>query len=135
MLLAPTGQEAGTVWLRDHFQFSDGTHEIEEAFIRWLECEVDDVTARIHGLRHVLELTIEQPQGLSFHLENLEEESKANRKPDVLKRLSFVMAGVREVDALVRMVVRKANSGSASAHPPCVPYVRPQRAHTIPIFQ
>lgn len=88
LLLALEGKDAGTAWLRDSFQFAEHAREVEEAFITWLDCEVDGPTALIHSQNADLALTIEQPQGLQFQKEELEEQSKANRKPATLKRLS-----------------------------------------------
>jgi hypothetical protein len=103
--LATRGDDIGTVWLRDYFQFAENKHEVEEAFITWMECEIDGATAHIFGQQHDLILTIEQPQGLQFRLERLEEQSKANHKAEVLKRLSFVIPETTAVDARVRMIL------------------------------
>jgi hypothetical protein len=103
--LATRGEEAGTVRLHDQFQFSEGLHEVEETFITWLDCEIDGATAHIRGQQHDLSLTIEQPQGLRFQLEHLEEQSRANQKTAVLKRLSFLIPEVRTVDVKVKMIV------------------------------
>ncbi len=105
--LATTGVEAGTVWLHDHFEFARGNHEVEEAFVTWLECESAGASACIHGRQHDLLLTIEQPSELRFHIESLEEQSKANQKERILKRLSFVCSSIASsIDIGVRMTPR-----------------------------
>ena len=103
--LSTEGDEVGTVWLRDQFQFAEKTHEVEEALVTWLECEIDGATARIHGKLHDLLLTIEQPPGEHFHLERLEEQSKANQQAGILKRLSCVLPAGTTVDVFVRMTI------------------------------
>jgi hypothetical protein len=86
-LLCLTG--SGDVVLEDEVSYSTVSLPVEEAIVTWLETKVDGSTARIQGTRHDLVLTIEAPAGATFALEVLEEESKANRKPVPLKRLSF----------------------------------------------
>lgn len=101
--LTAEGGGSGTVGLQDDFSFSGRPAEVEEALITWLDVEVNGSTAAIRGERHTLRLTIEEPQGTTFHLERLEEESRANAKPGVLKRLTFVLPAMAEVQARVRM--------------------------------
>ncbi|MBV9229001.1 MAG: heparinase II/III family protein [Chloroflexi bacterium] len=107
LLLATKGDAAGTAWLRDHFQFAGEAHEVEEAFVTWMECEIDGATARIHGQQHDVYLTIEQPQGVQFRLERLEEQSKANERDGILKRLSIVLPREMTIDVSIRMTTRK----------------------------
>lgn len=97
------GAGAGGVWLHDHFQFAQGSHQVEEAFITWLDCEVNGAIAILHGQHHNLRLSIEQPQGLQFCLEHLEEQSQANHKTQVLKRLTIALPEGLEADVYVRM--------------------------------
>lgn len=103
LLLAADGNDAGTILLRDSFQFAEHTHEVEEAFITWLNCEVDGPTALIHGQNADLSLVIEQPRGLQFQKEELEEESKANRKAAILKRLSVILPRGKAAEIRVRI--------------------------------
>jgi hypothetical protein len=103
LLLATGDSEAGTLWLHDHFTFAETPHEVEEAFVTWLDCTVHDATALIQGQHHDLLLTIEQPQGVHFALERLEEQCKENKKPGVLKRLSVILPLATEVDVRIRM--------------------------------
>ncbi len=101
------GDEAGTTWLRDHFQFVEKSHEVEEAFVTWMECEIAGATARIHGQKHDVFLTIEQPAGLQFRMESLIEQSQTNKKANILKRLSIVIADVTTVDICIRMTLHR----------------------------
>ncbi|HZG65629.1 MAG TPA: hypothetical protein VEZ12_02740, partial [Herpetosiphonaceae bacterium] len=55
--------------------------------------------------RHDLQLVIEAPEGASFELEELREQSEANAKNDVLKRLRFVLPAATEAQARVRMEI------------------------------
>jgi len=101
--LAAAGEEAGTVWLEDAFAFAGQPTGVEEAFVTWGEVEVAGGTALIRGERHSLRLTIETPAGAAFRLERLEEASKANLKPEVLKRLTVALPPAVEIVARVRM--------------------------------
>ncbi|HEY5002960.1 MAG TPA: heparinase II/III family protein, partial [Ktedonobacteraceae bacterium] len=98
---------AGTLWFHDTFVFAEQMHEIEEAFITWLECEVDGATAHIYGQHTVTSLKIEQAVGLNFQLERLDEQSKANQKPEVLKRLSVTFPRGKVIEAVVRITVHE----------------------------
>lgn len=93
----------GPAWLRDHFRFSQGSHQVEEAFVTWLDCTLDGPTATIHGQHHSLRLTLEQPAGLHFELAQLTAESQANHKPQALKRLTFTLAAAPEAEVSLRM--------------------------------
>ncbi|MBA2393604.1 MAG: heparinase II/III family protein [Ktedonobacteraceae bacterium] len=97
LLLGSSGEEAGTIWLRDTFIFNNEASTVEEVFMTWLECTVDGPHALIHGMKYDLRLTIEEPQGVHFMLERLEKESQANEKPGVLKRLSIVLPPARNI--------------------------------------
>lgn len=97
---------AGTLWLRDTFTFAEQEHEVEEAFVTWLDCEVDGSTARIYGQQTETSLVLEQQAGGNFQLEYLQEQSKANQKPAVLKRLSVTLPRGKVVEAVVRITVR-----------------------------
>jgi hypothetical protein len=97
----------GDAWLQDDFRFDGAPVEVEEAFITWHTVEVAGATALIRGQRHTLRLTIESPADAHFQLESLEEQSRANAKPGVLKRLSFVLLAAPETQARVRMAIRE----------------------------
>lgn len=103
--LQSTGSESGMLWLRDHITFKSATHEVEEALITWFDCEIDGTTALIYGQQHTLRLTIEQPEAVHFRLEPLEEQSKANAKSAILKRLSFTLAAASDIAIEIRMEI------------------------------
>jgi hypothetical protein len=98
-------QDAVTLWLADSFTFEGVPLAVEEAFITWFEVETEGASALICGQKHTLRLTIEAPAGAEFELEALEEASRANHKPDVLKRLTFRLPAAAESQARVRMEV------------------------------
>ena len=110
LLVAAEGEQAGTIWLQDEFRFdqdaSGGPSEVEEALITWLDVDIDGATALLHGRRHDLRLVIEAPEATSFDLEELREQSEANAKTDILKRLRFVLPAAAEVQVRVRMEIR-----------------------------
>jgi hypothetical protein len=103
--LATGGDSEQTVWLHDSFVFAEEGHEVEEAFVTWLACEVDGATAHIYGQHVEAVLTLEQQPELHFQLEYLEEQSRVNQKPGVLKRLSITYPKAKVVEAVVRIIV------------------------------
>ena len=103
--IAAEGSDASTVWLRDAFRFAGDGHEVEEAFVTWLDVETNGASALIRGERHSLRLTIEEPASAQFAVEQLEEASRANNKPGVLKRLTFRFPTAAEGVARLRMEV------------------------------
>jgi hypothetical protein len=112
LTIATSNEKGGTVWLHDTFRFSDDGSEVEEALLTWLPVEVEGVASTIIGRRHHLRLTIEQPAGAQFALDALEQESRANQKPEVLQRLHFVLPPAPMVEVRVRMEV-VAGAGDA----------------------
>jgi hypothetical protein len=93
---------AGVFTLQDTARFAGNPVEVEEALLTWLEVETVGATAVLHGQRHNLKLTIEAPPGAAFQVERLEEACAANAKPEVLKRLTFVLPAAAESQARVR---------------------------------
>jgi hypothetical protein len=83
-LVAGTGE----IQLEDAFEFSGSPLEIEEAFVTWYPVAVSGSTARITGNHSELSLIIQEPTGCSFTATLLTEACRANRKKDVLTRLS-----------------------------------------------
>lgn len=81
-------ERQGSILLSDSFGYSSDTIDIEEALISWLPISVAGSTARIQGQRHSLQLQIQEPASAEFQLEELEQASRENAKPDILKRLS-----------------------------------------------
>jgi len=103
--MAAEEEGVGTIWLRDSFEFSGRPMEVEEAFVTWLDVEISGATATLHGKEHVARLTIEEPAGAAFDLTELEEDSRANAKEGILKRLSFPLERASEVQSRVRIEV------------------------------
>ncbi len=96
----------GALVLEDRFAFTDAPLPVEEALITWLDATVSGGTARLVGVKHTLELAIEEPVGAHFQLAVLEKESAANRVPVPLKRLSINLPAARETTVRVRATVR-----------------------------
>ncbi|MCG8353614.1 MAG: heparinase II/III-family protein [Chloroflexales bacterium] len=109
LLLSTHGDDIGTIWLCDSFSFNPflpaGAHAVEEALITWYDVSVEGAVALVFGQRHTLRLEIKQPEGAEFQLECLEEESKVNAKPNVLKRLSVTLAPKVELHVSIRMQI------------------------------
>ena len=103
--LIAQGKDAGSIVLQDEFRFSDSPLPVEEAFVTWSEVEVNGPTAIIRGRHHTLRMTIEAPQGAAFAAEYLEKESRENKKPAILKRLTFLLPEAVTQQARVRMQV------------------------------
>ncbi len=97
----------GTIRLADTIQFAGTSLAVEEALVTWAECVLDAdnrAAAHIHGQRHTLHLMIEEPIGATFALEQLEQQSRANLKDGILKRLSVALPlGTQRF--ILRMVV------------------------------
>lgn len=103
--VAAHSPKRGTLWLEDAFRFSDNPLAVEEAFVTWCEVELHDGGAFVKGQRHILKLTIEQPVGASFAVEALEEQSRANDKPGILKRITVTLPAAAETEFRIRMEV------------------------------
>ena len=105
-------RDASEVLIEDRISFSDGRQSVEEAFVMWSQPEIDGSTARIPGERHDVELTIEEPSGAVWVVETFEEESAANNKKGVLKRLTFSAADGTSVETRVRARITSRKSDS-----------------------
>jgi hypothetical protein len=79
--------------IEDRISFSESEQIVEEAFVVWTDPVIDGSVARVSGERHNVELTIEEPVGATWSVEAFEEESKANNKKRILKRLTFTTSG------------------------------------------
>lgn len=101
--LATSGDDVGTVWLHDTTRFAHDPEVVEEAVVTWRDVTIEGATALVHGERHTLRLTIEKPHGVAFEVERLEEESRINGKPGILKRLRIVLPAAETTDVRVRM--------------------------------
>lgn len=78
-------EKNGEVTLTDEFRFTGDGHEVEEAFITWHDVRVSGPVAHVISDKGLLELRADS--GV-FSAERLEEACKANKKKDVLTRLS-----------------------------------------------
>ena len=81
----------GDLVLEDHFEFSGARPPVEEAFVTWLDPAIDGATARISGEGQQLELEILEPTDATWDVQTYEEESSANRKKGILKRLTYTL--------------------------------------------
>jgi hypothetical protein len=80
--------ETGGVLLEDRI---DSLDEVEEAFVTWGEVTADGATAVVRAGEQAVTVTIESPGSAIWSVEVLDEASRANRKPAVLKRLAFTV--------------------------------------------
>jgi hypothetical protein len=96
--------EGGNLALEDRFEFAGESQPIEEAFVTWLDPVIDGATARISGERQQLELEILAPAGATWDVQSYEEESGANKKKGILKRLTFTLPAGTDV-ARVRLSI------------------------------
>jgi len=87
-------QEGGALVMETRYAFEGAGFDVEEAFVTWLDVETNDSTARIRSGEGVLE--IRAASGV-FAAERLEEACKANRKSEVLTRLTLVQPAAAEI--------------------------------------
>lgn len=111
-LLRTVTLDGSGVVIEDRISFSDGGQSVEEAFVMWSQPEIDGSVARIPGERHDVELTIEEPAGAVWVVETFEEESAANNKKGVLKRLTFSASDGTPVETRVRARITSQKSDS-----------------------
>lgn len=93
----------GSVELRDEFQFKSEGLPVEEALVTWQEVDVDGSTARILSEEGVLEVRTDHG---TFSVERLEEASKANRKPHILKRITCALPAAQRMTCRFTMTYR-----------------------------
>lgn len=91
-------EKRNAIWLEDSFGFADHGHDVEEAFVTWLPVTVTGATALIEGSYHHLQMSIEDPAGVEFTLEQFVDESGENDKADVLQRLRVAIAGAPTIN-------------------------------------
>jgi hypothetical protein len=103
-------ERSDTIMLVDDFHFTESPCTVEEAFITWFDVHVSGPTATIQGLRHYLRITVEEPVDAQFTLVLLEAESKANCKPDILRRLSIDLPPADYIHARICMQVIRGKS-------------------------
>ncbi len=107
LILSNQQDDGDLIVLEDEFEFSENSLEIEEAFVTWLEVEVNGRQAVIHGKYYDLSLVVEKPAVSSeFQLEKLEKQSKENKKRSILKRISAVVPFGGSKTILFRMTMR-----------------------------
>ncbi len=103
--------DATGVLLDDRYRFAEDPLEVEEAFVTWGEVELAGQVMLMRGQRYTLRMTIESPVGATWRVESLEEQSRQNARPGVLKRLTFTRPVAAEVEARVRMeIIIKRNT-------------------------
>ena len=95
----------GELIVEDTFTFTQDPLAVEEAFVTWYDVQVSGRIALVTGEKHVLQLTIQEPADATFVLEVLEEESRANRKPIPLKRISCAFEPAQR-SAVARVLVK-----------------------------
>jgi hypothetical protein len=89
----------GHISLEDKFQFSGKALEVEEAFVTWFPVSIDGATAKVRGKHSELSMNIIEPSDVTFALENLTNECRANLREGTLSRLSVCLAeGVRRFE-------------------------------------
>ena len=79
---------SGAAVLEDGFAFAGDALEVEEGFVTWDEVSLEGSAVTICGQHSQLTLIIEEPAGVVFAAERLEEESRISRRPGVLTRLT-----------------------------------------------
>ena len=97
------GQEAV---IEDRATFTGAGQDLEEAIVTWIEPNVEGATATIVGERHEVTLTIEEPAGSAWTVETFEEESAANNKKGVLKRLSYSVPAAPTIESRIRVAIQ-----------------------------
>jgi hypothetical protein len=95
--------QSGEVALQDTFAFAGEAQEVEEALVTWLDVQISGGMAILRGLKRDLQLTIESPAGAAFALKELAEESQANAKEGILKRLTIKLPAAKLSQVRVRM--------------------------------
>lgn len=89
-----TLREDGTLVMDTQYAFDGAGLEVEEAFMTWLDVECDGSVARVVSKEGILEIHAESGE---FAAERLEEACKANRKSDVLTRITLTHAAAPEI--------------------------------------
>ncbi len=94
-------QDDGTVRLEDRFGFDGAGLEVEEAFITWLDVEVDGDVVRVVSEEGTLEI---RGEGVQFAAERLEEACRKNNRKGMLTRITAVFPPASETAAEFTMV-------------------------------
>lgn len=98
-------EPGGVLTLTDSVEFADQPQPIEEALVTWSQVDVSGPSATIQGEHSRLRLTILEPAGAAFAVEELVEASRQNLKPGVLKRLTFIVPPAAHSTVRVAMQV------------------------------
>lgn len=97
--------------LTDTYQFNGEPLDVEEAFLTWLDVDIQGAVATIKGQHSQIQMTIETPAHANWELEYLEEACRQNHKTTVLKRLHFPLSAqmsgkqTNKMAAIVRIAV------------------------------
>ncbi len=92
----------GELLIEDRISFSDGGKCVEEGFVMWSDPVLCGATATVPGESHDVKLTIEEPADAVWSVETFAEESAANNKKGILKRLTFSTSEGTDIDVRVR---------------------------------
>ena len=99
----------GEMTIVDQIAFNGDGQVVEEAFVTWREPVVDGNTAIISGNCHDVRMVIEEPD-TEWQVASFEEESAANHKVGVLKRLSFSVPAGESIEARVSITILLSQS-------------------------
>lgn len=80
--------KTGEATVHDSFAFAGDPMPVEEAFVTWDEVTVEGDTVTIRGENTAITV---QASGANFAVENLEEESRENNRPGILKRITTLV--------------------------------------------
>ena len=97
------------LWLEDRFRFTEGNHTVDDVFVTRLPVTVAGEVAVIQGQHHCVRLVIEEPAGAVFALESLSDESRANDRVEVLRRLRIKLSGGTQIRVHLKMQVMTTN--------------------------
>jgi hypothetical protein len=97
----------GALELFDSFEAEGAPIEIEEALVTFSDVSIDARVAVVRGERHQLRMTIARPGEATWSVEPMEQVSRDNDKPRVLKRLRFALAKAEKTTARVAIVIER----------------------------
>jgi hypothetical protein len=110
LALSIKNKSSADLILEDEFEFFNNSSVIEEAFITWLDVEVNGKIAVIHGQHHDLILTVSEPNISGFQAEVLERQSKENKKNAILRRISLIILASENRKTIFRMEIKIRNT-------------------------
>lgn len=112
ILLKQNAKIKNSIIFNDEYIFLKKSSNIEEVFITWLKVTAKNKEVIIYGKKYNLILTIKQPDIASdFLVEELKKESLFNKKPRILKRITFNIPKTNKskVSVKVNMRIEKRN--------------------------